>query len=386
MSSERTTDAIYLDFNATTPVLPEVLDAMLPYLRDGFGNPSSDHAQGIRAREGLELARSQVAALIGASASEIIFTSCATESSNLAIRGVAATRATPGRIVTSSIEHPATTSPCAELETRGWTITRVRPRSNGIVDVADVEHALGPDVAIVTLMHANNEIGTIQPVGDVAVRAHAVGAVVHTDAAQSIGKIPVRVDDLGVDLLTIAGHKVYAPKGIGALYVRRGTVVQPVLRGAGQEHGLRPGTENVASIVALGRACELAGERLTAERFRLGQLRDQLWERLRAAIPGVAMNGDAEQRLPNTLSVRFPAVDGARVLAAARGVAASTGSACHSGQLLPPDVVVQLGVDPESALGTVRLSLGFTTTADHVTRAADTLTSAWQAVTGRGAA
>lgn len=386
MSPERTTDAIYLDFNATTPILPEVLDAMLPYLRDGFGNPSSDHAQGIRAREGLELARSQVAALIGASASEIIFTSCATESSNLAIRGVAATRATPGRIVTSSIEHPATTGPCAELEARGWTITRVRPRNNGIVDVADIEQALGPDVAIVTLMHANNEIGTIQPVGDVAARAHAVGAVVHTDAAQSIGKIPVRVDDLGADLLTIAGHKVYAPKGVGALYVRRGTVLQPVLRGAGQEHGLRPGTENVASIVGLGRACELAGERLATERIRIRQLRDQLWERLRAAIPDLAMNGDPERRLPNTLSVRFPRVDGARLLAAARGVAASTGSACHSGEVLPPDVVVQLGVDPTSALGTVRLSLGFTTTIDHVTRAADALTSAWQAVTRGGMA
>jgi len=386
MSPERTTDAIYLDFNATTPILPEVLDAMLPYLREGFGNPSSDHAQGIRAREGVELARGQVAALIGGSANEIVFTSCATESSNLAIRGVAATRAAPGRVVTSSIEHPATTSPCAELEARGWTITRVRPRSNGVVDVSDIEQALGPDVAIVTLMHANNEIGTIQPVGDVATRAHAVGAVVHTDAAQSIGKIPVRVDDLGVDLLTIAGHKLYAPKGVGALYVRHGTVIQPVLRGAGQEHGLRPGTENVASIVGLGRACELAGERLATERVRIRQLRDQLWERLRAVIPDLAMNGDPERRLPNTLSVRFPRVDGARLLAAARGVAASTGSACHSGEVLPPDVVVQLGVDPTSALGTVRLSLGFTTTIDHVTRAADALTSAWQAVTRGGMA
>lgn len=386
MSSEWTTDAIYLDFNATTPILPEVLDAMLPYLRDGFGNPSSDHPQGIRAREGVELARGQVAALIGASASEIIFTSCATESSNLAIRGVAATRATPGRVVTSSIEHPATTSPCAELEAQGWTITRVRPRNNGIVDLSDIEQALGPDVAIVTLMHANNEIGTIQPVGDVAARAHAVGAVVHTDAAQSIGKIPVRVDELGVDLLTIAGHKVYAPKGVGALYVRRGTVIQPVLRGAGQEHGLRPGTENVASIVALGRACELARGRLATEGVRIRQLRDQLWERLRAAIPNLALNGDPEHRLPNTLSVRFPGVDGARLLATARSVAASTGSACHSGQLVPPDIVVQLGVGSISALGTVRLSLGFTTTVDHIARAADALTSAWQALAGSGKA
>jgi cysteine desulfurase len=382
MSSNMNGDAIYLDFNATTPILPEVLEAMLPYLRDAFGNPSSDHSRGVQARRAVETARGQVAALIGASPDEIIFTSCATESSNIAIRGIAATRSTPGRIVTSTLEHPATSGSCAELEDHGWRITRVRPRASGIVDAADVARVLGPDVALVTLMHANNEIGTIQPVGEIARRAKAIGAVVHTDAAQSIGKIPVHVEELGVDLLTLAGHKVYAPKGVGALYVRRGTVIRPVLRGAGHEHGLRPGTENVASIVGFGRACEIAGARLATESVRVRELRDELWRRLRSAVPGLALNGDPENRLPNTLSVRFPRVTGAQVLEAAPEVAASTGSACHSGELRPSEAVTQLGIDAASALGTVRLSLGLTTTLDQVVRAAEALAAAWQGLSG----
>jgi len=379
-------EAIYLDFNATTPILPEVLEAMLPYLRDAFGNPSSDHSRGVQARKAVEIARGHVATLIGASPDEVIFTSCATESSNLAIRGVAATRSTPGRIVTTTIEHPATNGPCAELEDLGWSVTRVRPRASGIVDAADVDQALGPDVALVTVMHANNEIGTIQPVGEIAQRARGVGAVVHTDAAQSLGKIPVHVDDLGVDLLTLAGHKVYAPKGVGALYVRRGTMIRPVLRGAAQEHGLRPGTENVASVVGFGCACELAGARLATEGVRLRELRDELWGRLRSAISGLALNGDPENRLPNTLSVRFPQVSGALVLEAAREVAASTGAACHSGAPHPSEAVMQLGIDAASALGTVRLSLGLTTSLDHVIRAAEVLAAAWLGLTRHGVA
>jgi len=372
------TDLIYLDFNATTPILPEVLEVMLPYLRDDFGNPSSDHPKGTRARDGVEAARSQVASLIGASSSEIIFTSCATESSNLAIRGVAAARSQAARIVTSTIEHPASSQPCNALESAGWTVTRVAPRSSGLVHPDDVQPSLGPDVALVTLIHAHNEIGTIQPIGEIAQRAHAVGAVVHTDAAQSVGKIPVNVDALQVDLLTIAGHKLYAPKGVGALYVRRGTSVRPVLHGGGQEHGLRPGTENVAFIVALGRACELAGERLAAREYRVRLLRDELWQRLKAAIPDLELNGDAEHRLPNTLSVRFPKVSGSQLLAATDQLAASTGSACHSGEVRPPDVVMQLGVEAASALGTVRLSLGVPTSHEQIIRAAQALTSAWR--------
>lgn len=373
-------DLVYLDFNATTPILPEVLDAMLPYLRDRFGNPSSDHPYGQRARRAIETARAQVASLIGASAAEIVFTSCATESNNLAIRGLAATRSSPGRILTTSIEHPATSEPCSELEQRGWTVTRVRPRTNGVVDPADVSGVLGRDVVLVTIMHANNEIGTIQPVGEIARLARAVGAVVHTDAAQSVGKIPVRVDDLGADLLSIAGHKLYAPKGIGALYVRRETRLAPILRGAGQEHGLRPGTENVASIVGLGKACALAEARLQSEHARISRLRDDLWDRLRRAIPDVALNGDAKARLPNTLSVRFPRATGAMVLEAARHVAASTGSACHSGAVQASGVLLELGLAPAEAVGTVRLSLGATSTPDDIVRAADDLISGWRAV------
>ena len=377
MASE-STDLIYLDFNATTPILPEVLEVMLPYLRDDFGNPSSDHPKGTRARDGVEAARRQVANLIGASSSEITFTSCATESSNLAIRGVAAARSQPGRIVTSTIEHPASSQPCSALEGSGWAVTRVGPRSNGIVHPDDVQSSLGPDVALVTLIHAHNEIGTIQPIGEIAQRAHAVGAVVHTDAAQSVGKVPVDVEALQVDLLTIAGHKLYAPKGVGALYIRRGTSVRPVLQGGGQEHGLRPGTENVAFIVALGRACELAGERLAAREDRVRVLRDELWQRLKAAIPDLELNGDAEHRLPNTLSVRFPSVSGSQLLAATKELAASTGSACHAGELRPPDVVMQLGIEAAHALGTVRLSLGVPTTREQIVRAATALTSAWK--------
>lgn len=384
MTSDSTSGSIYLDFNATTPVLPEVLAAMLPYLRDCFGNPSSDHPLGRVAHDAIETARSQVAALLGASPSEIIFTSCATESSNLAIRGAAATSAHPRRVVTSTLEHPATSGACGALAELGWSITRIRPRGNGVVSAEDFAEALGPDVALVTVMHANNEIGTIQPVAEIARHAHGVGAVVHTDAAQSAGKIPVRVDDLQVDLLTLAGHKLYAPKGIGALYIRQGTMIHPVLRGGGQERGLRPGTENVAFIVGLGRACEIAGERLSLEGARIRGLRDELWQRLRAAIPGLALNGDPERRLPNTLSVRFPGVDGGQVLAAAREVAASTGSACHAGQLRPPEAVVELGVDAATALGTVRLSLGVPTSAGDVARAADVLIAAWQGL-ARGA-
>lgn len=378
MTSETAADLIYLDFNATTPILPEVLEAMLPYLREGFGNPSSDHPKGTRARDGIEAARRQVASLIGAPPSEVIFTSCATESSNIAIRGVAAARPRPGLIVTSTIEHPASSQPCAVLEASGWTVARVRPRSNGIVHPGDVEPSLGPDVALVTLIHAHNEIGTIQPIGEIAQRAHAAGAIVHTDAAQSVGKIPVDVNELQVDLLTIAGHKLYAPKGVGALYVRRGTPIRPILHGGGQEHGLRPGTENVAAIVALGRACELAGERLAVGPDRIRLLRDELWQRLKAAIPDLELNGDVENRLPNTLSVRFPNVSGSQLLAATNELAASTGSACHSGELRAPDVVMQLGVTAASALGTVRLSLGVPTSRDQIIRAAEVLTSAWR--------
>jgi cysteine desulfurase len=367
---------IYLDHNATTPVAPEVLDAMLPYLRDQYGNPSSDHPAGRRAAAAVDQARARVAALIGADPADIVFTSGGTESNNLAIRGTAAATA-PGRrrIITTVLEHPATTAPCQHLETQGWTITRLPATPTGSIDVATAAAALGPDVALVTMMLAQNETGAILPVGDIAAHAHRAGAVVHTDAAQAIGKIDVDVTDLDVDLLSIAGHKCYAPKGVGALYQRPGTPLKPLLLGAGQEHGLRPGTENVASIVGLGVACDLAGTYLAAETKRLACLRHTLWQLLNAAIPGLVCH-TPQVSLPNTLTVSFPGADGRAVLAHAPGLAASTGSACHSGQDTPSATLLAMGVTPTTALGAVRLSLGRATTAADISTAAAILTAA----------
>jgi cysteine desulfurase len=367
---------IYLDHNATTPVAPEVLDAMLPYLRDQYGNPSSDHPAGRAAARAVAVARAQVATLIGADPAEIVFTSGGTESNNLAIRGTASVAdPTRRRIVTTVVEHPATTAPCEHLETRGWTITRLPATAAGSIDPATAADAMGPDVALVTMMLAQNETGAILPVADVAAHAHRAGAVVHTDAAQAIGKIDVDVTDLDVDLLSIAGHKCYAPKGIGALYRRAGTPLGPVLLGAGQERGVRPGTENVPSIVGLGAACELAGGRLAAETERLACLRHNLWQLLNAAIPGMVRHTPADS-LPNTLMVSFPDVLGRAVLAASPGLAASTGSACHAGQDTPASTLLAMGCTPEVALGAVRLSLGHGTTATDASTAATILATA----------
>ena len=367
---------IYLDHNATTPVAPEVLDAMLPYLRDQYGNPSSDHPPGRRAAAAVDQARAQVAAVIGADPADIVFTSGGTESNNLAIRGTAvATAEGRRRIVTTVLEHPATTAPCQHLETQGWTITRLPSNRTGSIDTATAAAALGPDVALVTLMLAQNETGAILPVGDIAAHAHRAGAVVHTDAAQAIGKIAVDVTNLDVDLLSIAGHKCYAPKGIGALYRRPGTPLNPVLLGAGQEHGMRPGTENVAGIVGLGAACDLARTHLADETKQLACLRHTLWQLLNAAIPGLVRH-TPQVALPNTLTVSFPGVLGRDVLAHAAGLAASTGSACHSGLDTPSATLLAMGVTPATALGSVRLSLGRSTTATDISTAATILVTA----------
>ena len=373
-------DPIYLDHNATTPVDPEVVETMLPYLQQHFGNPSSGHVYGRRAQRAVERAREQVAGLLGCAADEVTFTSGGTEANNIAIRGVAAAS---GRrhVITSVIEHPATVEPCALLERQGLRVSRVGVDEAGAALTDEAAALVDEDVALVTLMHANNETGTLQPVAEIAAAAHARGALVHSDAAQSVGKVPTRVDDLGVDLLSVAGHKLYAPKGVGALYVRRHTPVHPVLLGAGHERGLRPGTENVAYIAGLGRACEVAAKYLEAERSRILQLREAAWETLSQGVPGLQLNGHPDRRLPNTLNVRFPRVAGSAVLAGAPVVAASTGSACHEGGERPSSVLTAMGLGDEEALGAVRLSLGRGTTAGQILRAAVALVDSFKALT-----
>jgi cysteine desulfurase len=379
MTSGTTPELIYLDHNATTPIAPEVLEAMLPYFKEQYGNPSSDHPLGHRAHQAIEEAREQVASLIGAAPEEIVFTSGGTEANNLAIRGSAAA-ADPARhrIVTSQVEHPATARPCDLLETQGWTVTRLPVTASGTVDPGTVIEALDTDVALLTVMLAQNETGAIMPVHVAAAAARRSGIITHTDAAQAIGKIEVTVDVLGVDLLSIAGHKCYAPKGIGALYVRSGTPLQPVLRGAGQERGLRPGTENVPSIVGLGAACQIAQSRLDAEAQRLRALRDQLWADLSGRISGLTRHTPTDNSLPNTLNLSFPGVLGWDVLALANRVAASTGSACHAGQHTPSETLLAMGVPPDIALGAVRLSLGHDNTPTDIEAAADILVQAYE--------
>jgi cysteine desulfurase len=374
---------IYLDYNATTPVLPEVVDAMLPYLREHFGNPSSGHAYGRSAQAAVTRARAQVAGLLGCDADEIVFTSGGTEANNLAIRGVCEARAERRHVVTTVIEHPATERPCAWLQRHGWRVTRVGVDSDGRARMEEVRTALDACTALVTVMHSNNETGVLQPIAEAADAARDCGTVMHTDAAQSVGKVPVNVRELGVDLLSVAGHKLYAPKGIGALYVKRGTPLVPFVLGAGHERGLRPGTENVACIVGLGLACDIAARDMESAATRIRRLRDDLWERLSAAVPQIQLNGHRALRLPNTLSLRFPGVSGDAVLARTPQVAASTGSACHAGHEQASAVILAMGVDADAALGTVRLTLGRGTTATEVERTCNALAAAWRAASLR---
>jgi cysteine desulfurase len=368
---------IYFDYNATTPLLPEVLDKMLPYLREHFGNPSSGHVYGRRTRDAIELARTDVAALIGCDPGEIIFTSGGTEANNLAIRGTAAC-SSRRRVVMSEVEHPATAHPVTWLEQEGWDIVRVSVDTDGRVNESELDTATTDTTALVTIMHSNNETGVLQPIRAAARFAHRAGASVHTDAAQSVGKVPVDVRSLDVDLLSIAGHKLYAPKGIGALYVRSGVLLEPLTRGAEHERGLRPGTENVASIVGLGAACVIAQRDLNDESARIRTLRDRLWSHLAAAIPGVALNGHVEHRLPNTLNVRFPRVSGTALLVATPEIAASTGSACHEDGDTASGVLLAMGIPAVEAMGSIRLTLGRVTTPDVVDRGAQALVNTWR--------
>ncbi|MCY1061188.1 cysteine desulfurase family protein [Nannocystis sp. SCPEA4] len=373
---------IYLDHNATTPLLPEVVDAMLPFLRSHFGNPSSGHVFGARAREAVARARGQVAGLLGCDEDEVLFTSGGTEANNLAIRGVAERHERPGAIVTTAIEHPATERPCAWLERQGWQVARVGVDAGGRARLDQARAAIAGGAVLVTVMHSNNETGALQPIAELAQLAHETGAMIHTDAAQSLGKVAVRVRELDVDLLSIAGHKLYAPKGVGALYVKRGTPLAPVLLGAGHERGLRPGTENVAGIVGLGAACQAAAGDLATTAARIEGLRDLLWEKLASTVPGLGLNGHPQLRLPNTLNVRFPKVLGSVVLAGAPEVAASTGSACHEGHESASAVIVAMGVPADAAIGSVRLTLGRGTTEEEVTRAAAALSASWRRAAG----
>lgn len=370
---------IYLDHNATTPVLPDVVDAMLPYLREHFGNPSSSHIYGRTAQAAITRARAQVAGLLGCDADEIVFTSGGTEANNLAIRGVCEARADRRHVVTTVIEHPATEKPCVWLEQHGSRLTRIGVDADGRARVDEARASIDAGTALVTVMHSNNETGVLQPIVDLTNLAHECGAVIHTDAAQSVGKVPVDVRELGVNLLSVAGHKLYAPKGIGALYVRRGTPLVPLVLGASHERGLRPGTENVAFIVGLGLACEIAARDLELVAARIRRLRDEFWGRLVAGVPGIQLNGHPTLRLPNTLSVRFPSVSGNAVLARATGVAASTGSACHAGHEQASAVILAMGVSADGALGTIRLTLGRATTATDIELACNALAVAWRA-------
>jgi cysteine desulfurase len=372
--------SIYLDHNATTPIDPAVLEAMLPFLQAEFGNPSSAYALGRRAGEAIARARGQVASLIGARPEEIVFTGGATEATNLAIRGAVGRDRQRIGVVTTTVEHPATESCCNLLERSGHRVHRVRVEANGIIVPGRVAEVLDEGIALVTIIHAQNEIGTIQPVGDISRLAKRRGVLVHTDAAQSVGKIPVDVEALSADLLTIAGHKLYAPKGVGALFVRKDIAIGPLVVGAGQEHGLRPGTENVANIVGLGAACALAGQTLAQFAGQMRKLSLLLLTRLQAEVPGLRLVGDAEQRLPNTLNVLFPGASGRAVLEDCPNLMASTGSACHAESEEPSSILTALGIPRELALGAVRLSLGRSSTAAEVERAACQLSVAWRRV------
>ena len=364
---------IYLDYNASTPIDPAVAAAMRPLLENHFGNPSSGHWAAEGAKAALEQARGQVAALLGAENHEIIFTSGGSEANNLALKGVAwALKGKGDHIITSSVEHPAILGPCRFLEQLGFQVTVIPVDRFGHIDPGDVMRAISSRTILISIMHANNEVGTIQPIAEVSRIARLRGIHLHTDAAQSVGKIATDVNQLGVDLLTIAGHKVHAPKGVGALYVRRGTPLEPLIHGGGHEGGRRSGTESALLAVGLGKACELARNLAPVEHVRT--LRDHFWQRLRKAFGDrIVLNGHPDHRLPNTLNVSFTGRVGAEVLERLDGVAASTGSACHTGHVELSPVLKAMRVAPEVGMGAIRFSLGRGTTREEIDAVADQL-------------
>lgn len=363
---------IYLDYNATTPIAPEVVAKMQPWFDTNFGNPSSAYAIGRSSKEAIDKARKQVASLINAELEEIIFTSCATEANNLAIHGFVLANNDRGKhIITSAVEHPAVLEVCKYLTNLGYEITYLQVDAFGRVNPADVEKAIRPDTSLITIMHANNEVGTIQPISEIATIAKKNHVAFHTDAAQSLGKIEVDVQQLGVDLLTIAGHKLYAPKGIGALYIRQGVKIESLIHGASQEKGIRPGTENVPYIVGLGKACELAQQNFSENSIHLSTLRDKLLSGLQKKLGAtVKINADLSSCLPNTLSVAFAKVE-AHTLASIieKEVYISTGSACHANSIEISSVLKSMNIDRLTAASTVRISVGKPTTEEEIDRA-----------------
>jgi cysteine desulfurase len=366
---------IYLDFNASTPIAPEVAEAMRPFLSEHFGNPSSQHWAGIPAKEAVEHARQQVAELLQCSPGEIVFTSGGSESNNHAIKGVFfALREQGTHVITTQIEHPAVINPCRFLEKLGAEVTFLPVDRHGEVDPQDIQRAITPKTILITVMHANNEVGTVQPIEEISKIARERGVVFHTDAAQSVGKIVTKVDDLRVDLLSIAGHKVYAPKGIGALYIRKGTPIEPLIHGAGHELGRRAGTENVLLIVGLGKACEVAKRYVDDD--RICGMRDRFWKLLQVHFgEKVVLNGHPVHRLPNTLNVSFVGKAGGEILSRLDGVAASRGAACHSGSVELSPVLKAMGISPEVGMGAIRFSLGRTTTVQELERVVNLLKS-----------
>jgi cysteine desulfurase len=372
---------IYMDHSATTPVAPEVMQAMLPYLCDKFGNASSLHSFGQEAAEALEESREKVAKLLGASPEEIIFTSGGTESDNLALKGIARRNKDRGKhIITTCVEHPAILETCKKLEKEGFAVTYLPVTGEGLVDMAALEAAIRPDTTLISVMHANNEVGTIQPLEEIGKLAAEKDIYLHTDAVQSVGKIPTDVNALGLDSLSLSAHKLYGPKGVGALYIRKGTKLESIVQGGGHERGLRSGTENVAGIVGLARACDLASQEMQSEAKRLTDLRDKLAKMVLDSVKDAWINGSMQRRLPGSLNFGFSYVEGESLLLYldSKGIAVSTGSACSSHKLQPSHVLLSLGLKPEQCHGSLRITMGRSNTTEDVNYVAECIAQAVQ--------
>jgi cysteine desulfurase len=377
---------IYLDYNATTPLDPRVVEAMLPFITEHFGNPSSAHTYGVIAKKAVEKARKQVADLLGCQVYEIIFTSGGSESNNHAIKGAALARSDRGNhIITSAIEHPAVTEVCRYVGQHGYEVTYLPVDEFGLVDPQTVEAAIRPETILITIMHANNEVGTIEPIAEIAEIAHAHDVLMHADCAQSVGKIPVGIAELGVDLVTVAGHKIYAPKGVGALYVRSGVRLVSLIHGADHEMKMRAGTENVVEAVGLGQACALISAELDQQHDHMKTMRDRLESGLKERFPDIRINGHPDLRLPNTLSVSFRGLEANTILSELTGVAASAGAACHSDRVDVSPVLEAMGVPLEYAMGTIRFSVGRFTTGDEIDKAVGEITDVVNRLSPEGA-